>query len=148
ALPLVLTPMYDRAVLQGDHAEQVREATLAAIALELFRRREGRLPGTLGELTPDLLPCVPVDRFDGLPLQYTVQDGRPVLYSVGNNYRDDGGVAPSEGSASAWVSRRRVAELEAADASGQHDDASSLAGTPAKGDWVLFPPARLVEPAP
>jgi hypothetical protein len=73
-----------------------RDATLVVIALELFHRRHGRWPEALTELCPDLLPEVPLDRFDGKPLRYRLVDGQPVVYSVGRNRVDDGGQPPTE----------------------------------------------------
>ncbi|MBI5760662.1 MAG: hypothetical protein HZA46_19260 [Planctomycetales bacterium] len=73
-----------------------RDATLVVIALELFHRRHGRWPEALTELCPDLLPEVPLDRFDGKPLRYRLVDGQPVVYSVGRNRVDDGGQPPTK----------------------------------------------------
>jgi len=63
----------------------------AAIAVERYRRRHGRLPKKLEDLVPDLLPQVPKDPFDGQPLRYVVRDGEVVIYSIGRNRIDDGG---------------------------------------------------------
>ncbi len=101
-------------------ATQQRDALNAAIALELYRRKHGFWPQTLNELVPDLLPWVPVDRFDGAPLRYRLADGKPMLYSVGSDGDDDGGRNPRDGDDS---------------------DASTRAdGT--DGDWILWPVPR------
>ena len=63
----------------------------AVIAVERFRRDNGRLPTTLEELVPKFLPKVPIDPYDGKPLRYAVRDGQYVIYSVGKNRVDDGG---------------------------------------------------------
>ena len=84
-------------VTVGVNSEQValeRDALLVAIALELYRRRTGSWPVDLEALVPDLMPAVPVDRFDGRPLRYRVIDGRPLVYSVGADRDDDGGRTP------------------------------------------------------
>lgn len=67
-----------------------RDATLVALALELYHRRHGDWPDELDQLVPDFLPEVPKDRWDGRPLKYRVIDGEPVVYSVGID-RVDGG---------------------------------------------------------
>ena len=43
-----------------------RDGILVALSLEVYRRRHGSWPKTLNELSPDLLPTVPRDRFTGL----------------------------------------------------------------------------------
>ncbi len=78
---------------------QVRFARLEAraaaartdLALELYRLAHGDYPDALTDLTPDLLPEVPLDPFDGEPIRYIKEDGRVVVYSVGTNLQDDGG---------------------------------------------------------
>lgn len=42
----------------------------AGIAVELFRRKYGKLPDKLSELVPEFLPSVPVDPFDMKELRY------------------------------------------------------------------------------
>jgi len=78
--------------LESGGAELIRrDATLALIALELFRRRHGRWPEHLQELVPAFLPALPLDQFDGQPLRYRLVDGKPLLYSIGGDRDDDGG---------------------------------------------------------
>jgi len=73
-----------------------RDAALVILALELYRRHHGGWPETLEDLTPQLLPAVPMDRYDGQPLRYRVVEGRPLLYSIGSDGDDDGGKPRSE----------------------------------------------------
>jgi len=68
-----------------------RDAVDAVIGVELFRRKNGRLPESLEELAPDFIPQVPTDPFDGLPLRYELRDDGYVIYSVGEDRQDDGG---------------------------------------------------------
>jgi hypothetical protein len=102
-----------------------RDGTLVGIALELYRRRHGKYPASLSELTPQLLPRIPADRITGDPLRYRLIDGKPVVYSVGADRVDDGGRGP--------------------DAHGRLNPAmvgwwgNEPATTP-KGDWLLFAP--------
>jgi hypothetical protein len=121
----------------------------------LFRRREGRWPDSLGELTPDLLPSVPVDRFDGQPLRYRVDETLgPVVYSIGADLDEDGGIPPgfdgtygSNDSARRWLPRQEVERIKASpewksptnrlfDEGGRPQRRPELAD----GDWILFPP--------
>ena len=65
---------------------------LVACALEQFRLRTGEYPKELGELVPTTLSKLPTDRFDGSALHYRLtNDGQTLLYSVGDDCRDDGG---------------------------------------------------------
>ncbi|NUM53617.1 MAG: hypothetical protein HUU46_08240 [Candidatus Hydrogenedentes bacterium] len=69
------------------------EIALAAIAVEQFRRAEGRLPIGLDELIPTYLEAAPADYYaHGRPVRY-VPDGAGgfVIYSIGRNGIDDGG---------------------------------------------------------
>jgi hypothetical protein len=56
--------------------------------------RHGGPPETLKALVPEFLPSVPVDYMDGQPLRFHRQpDGGFVLYSVGEDGKDDSGEA-------------------------------------------------------
>ena len=50
--------------------KQEREL-LIAVSGELFKCRRGRYPREISELFPDLLPVLPVNPFNGKPLEYT-----------------------------------------------------------------------------
>jgi len=63
-----------------------------AVATTSFHARTGRYPRQLGELVPEDLPVIPIDPFSGDPLRSAPIDGGLVLYSVGFNGTDDGGV--------------------------------------------------------
>lgn len=79
-------------IQQGFHRyETHRSMSLAALALELHRRKHGRHPDSLEQLMPELLPSVPVDWMDGKPIRYRLNpDGTFTLWSVGDNLTDDG----------------------------------------------------------
>jgi hypothetical protein len=69
-----------------------RDGIEVAIALELFHRKHGAYPKALSELVPDYLPAIPADRITGEPLHYRLANDRPIVYSVGIDRDDDGGV--------------------------------------------------------
>ncbi|KPK75987.1 MAG: hypothetical protein AMS25_17800 [Gemmatimonas sp. SM23_52] len=135
-LPLVIMmPSLSRASVIAERGTQERDATLAALACELYRRRTGHWPASLAELAPRYLPAVPLDRFDGQPLRYRVADGCGVIYSIGVDRDDDGGRVP-EGAhgnrrAGQWQPERVVEGLKAAGSPELPD-----------GDWVLWPPVE------
>ena len=64
-----------------------------AIALERYRLAHGGYPESLDALAPQFMEKVPHDVIGGQPLHYRrTSDGQFILYSVGWNERDDGGV--------------------------------------------------------
>jgi hypothetical protein len=68
-----------------------REVARTAIAVERFRRAQGRWPVGLEELVPDFIQQTPSDPFSGGPLHWTVSDDEYRIYSVGANGIDEGG---------------------------------------------------------
>ena len=64
-----------------------------AIALERYRLAHGEYPESLDALAPQFMEKIPHDIINGQPLHYRrTSDGQFVLYSVGWNETDDGGV--------------------------------------------------------
>jgi hypothetical protein len=79
-------------------AEARRRILLAAIALERYRGRHGGYPKALQELAPEFLKQPPLDFMDGKTLRYRLMDdGHFVLYSVGLDCVDDGGMMVRRG---------------------------------------------------
>ncbi len=64
----------------------------AAVAVERYRLANGKLPGQLTDLVPTFLPSIPSDPFDGKPLRYKTLAKGYVVYSVGDDREDNGGV--------------------------------------------------------
>jgi hypothetical protein len=67
--------------------------TLVALAACEFEQDHGRYPREIGELVPAYLPRVPVDPFSGKPIIYRQTADGYLVYSVGPNGIDDGGVS-------------------------------------------------------
>src|SRR5439155_23077698 len=73
-------------------AEAERSLILTAIALKRYSVRFGKPPTDLQSLVPEFLSSIPTDYMDGQPIKYRLApDGTFVLYSVGENYKDDSG---------------------------------------------------------
>lgn len=121
----ILGPAFRKAYFSQESANQSRDAALAMLATERFRRLHGRAPTSLSEVMPELLDTMPIDRFDGQPLRYMVRDGRPVIYSIGSDLDDDGGLAPYD-----WPKHK---------ADGWLGQAASSAHLAPDGDWILYP---------
>ena len=83
-----------------DFGQVLTDEALARLALALaaYRAEHGRYPPTLDELSGAYLGEVPSDPFSGEALRYRLHDERCVLYSVGRNRKDDGGVGVDESS--------------------------------------------------
>jgi hypothetical protein len=64
---------------------------LAAL-LAAYRANHGSFPAQLSELIPDYVAQLPLDFFSGEPPVYKPQANGYILYSVGVNGRDDGGL--------------------------------------------------------
>ena len=60
-------------------------------ALAAYRADTGKFPETLDALVPKYLPTVPPDAFDSQPLKYSRTADGFLLYSVGDNGKDEGG---------------------------------------------------------
>lgn len=88
----MLLPALGSAADASCRAQARAETADAAIAAELFRRSKVRPPESLAELVPEFLPAVPVDPFDGQPLRFIRRGDELLIYSVGYNNADDGGV--------------------------------------------------------
>lgn len=72
--------------------------TNVGLAAQRYRLRHGRLPTSLGVIEPNLFGKLPdgtvllIDPFDGQPLRFKLNELRLVIYSVGMNQTDEGGV--------------------------------------------------------
>jgi hypothetical protein len=72
--------------------EVERQIVITAIALKRYQLPHGAYPPGLAALKPELATEVPRDPIDGKPLRYRLDsDGTYVLYSVGEDGKDDGG---------------------------------------------------------
>ncbi len=91
-LCFLMMPSLDRSVTLWERALANDRLTLAAAALAVHRAETGEFPKKLAELTPKLLEQVPADPFTGEPLIYRRTEDGYVLYSVGPDLEDDGGV--------------------------------------------------------
>ncbi|MCB9839141.1 MAG: hypothetical protein H6813_07375 [Phycisphaeraceae bacterium] len=117
---LLFIPAIDKIATVSDKAAMQADACRVAIALHRYRlANNNRWPGALDQLVPAYLDAVPIDRFDGAPLRYRLDEhGEPILYSVGANFIDDGGVPaldedgwPTNAEAGHWRPRSEIAQM-------------------------------------
>ncbi len=69
---------------------QLRAARVG-LAIQRYRLATGDIPDTLADLVPTYLETIPKDPFDGSELRYRKLESGFVVYSVGEDKRDDGG---------------------------------------------------------
>ena len=112
-LSSLITPAMESMHKKLANAEIVRRLTYTAIALHRHRLKHGKFPESLGALVPEFLAEVPRDFMDGQPLRYQLQpDGQFRLWSVGDDFKDDGGdptpvgVASSSSDPYSWLKGR------------------------------------------
>jgi hypothetical protein len=92
-MALCIVPNMDKTFLYTWRQESFRRVTLTAIALKRYQMRYGRLPDNLTKLVPEFMPNQLLDPMSGKPLRFQpVADGTMLLYSVGENGVDDGGL--------------------------------------------------------
>ncbi len=145
-LPDVISAL-DYPATRGEYVQQLRDATLVALALELYHREHGEYPERLEQLTPDLLPTVPPDRYDGKSIKYCLVDGRPLLYSIGVDRDDDGGCLAEPLPASPYQTRfspnQRARNFQSPGVVERLRGAKLPPGRGiADGDWLLWPPVE------
>ncbi len=100
--------------------------TVLALALHRHRLATGAFPDSAtgyAELVPAYLDAIPPDPLHGTPMRWTLRDEQPVIYSLGADGDDDGGVPP-------------------VDAQGEPDNDAAFAPpeNAVDGDWIAWPP--------
>jgi hypothetical protein len=94
-LSLLLLPTLDGLVNKSADAAARIRITQTALAIERYRLGHANaLPGSLAELSPELLEAVPSDPFDGQPLRYQKLPTKGYkVYSIGKDRKDDQGAS-------------------------------------------------------
>jgi hypothetical protein len=115
----LLLPALEKAVRRSARMQTYADATRVGCALERYLLANGKFPDTLEPLAPRFIESIPNDVIDGKPLRYRRHsDGGYVLYSVGWNQTDDGGVL-------AWTKDKKQTSVDVT-----------------QGDWVWQMAAR------
>lgn len=99
-------PIRQKYVTTLVHAQASLDETVIACALEAFRQKENAYPKSLNQLARR----IPNDPVTGRPFAYKVQDDLFVLYSIGANERDDGGLASGQGPWASGVPRQSISQ--------------------------------------
>ena len=95
----MMLPALSIMLLKTALAQAGADCAALACALERYRLARGQFPESLGALVPEFISQAPHDVINGQPLHYRcTPDGQYVLYSVGWDATDDGGVFGRGGS--------------------------------------------------
>ena len=90
------------------HSQTQLDQAVIACALERYRLAHAAYPETLEGLSPDFMDKIPHDLISGEPMKYRrTDDGQYILYSIGWNETDDGGLDTQ--------SRGKASDLETGD---------------------------------
>jgi hypothetical protein len=102
----VLMPAVDKASNQAYQCRALYQAAITVLAIERWRLEKDEYPEKLDDLVAaDYLKELPMDPFSDKPLIYKNTDGNFTLYSVGFNFKDDGGQSGKDdkGQFKKWV---------------------------------------------
>jgi hypothetical protein len=101
---LRMIPNLNRAFQTTAHNQTLVHQALIACALERYRLARGEYPVTLDALIPQFIDMIPHDVIGGqLPHYRRAADGTFILYSIGWNGRDNGGVRGKSNAEGDWV---------------------------------------------
>ena len=68
------------------------DCTRVALGIERYRLAKGALPKVLDDLAPRYIDKAPIDPFDGEPLRYKLTEPGYIVYSIGEDGTDEGGL--------------------------------------------------------
>ena len=88
----ILVPSFERVNQISHRLKTEVEATLTMLALLRYKQDKDQYPQILDELkATGYIKEIPIDAFSDKPLVYRKTDSDFILYSVGLNFKDDGG---------------------------------------------------------
>jgi len=102
--PAILVPNYTRALQTVARNQTMINQAIIACGLERSRLKNGQYPATLDRLSPQFTKTLPHDVIGGNTMRYRCVDARSfLLYSIGWDNKDDGGVSSSDIARGDWV---------------------------------------------
>ncbi len=89
----IFTPAFGRIIEISHRSKMQIYATITIIAAHRYKNDKGSFPDDLNELVAaGYLNDIPIDSFSDRPLVYKKTDNDFILYSLGRNFADEGGV--------------------------------------------------------
>jgi hypothetical protein len=90
-LTLILAPSLSGALEAAVRADARHRVAQVGLAMYRYRAAHGKFADKLDDLTPDWMPLVPRDPYDGQPLKLRTTEIGWVVYSIGPDLKDDQG---------------------------------------------------------
>ena len=87
----IVAPALGRGLILSERAIAKIRCAAVAIMIERYRRATGHLPQSLHDLIPKYAPSLPIDPFTGKELVYRHEEKSYVVYSLGEDQKDDNG---------------------------------------------------------
>ncbi len=91
-LAAIFTPNFSKATQRMAYNQNQANLALVACALERYHIAHNQYPDSLAALAPQFIEKIPQDIINGGELIYRKTDNSFVLYSIGWNENDDGGI--------------------------------------------------------
>jgi ABC-type transport system involved in multi-copper enzyme maturation permease subunit len=85
-------PALSRILVQQARNNANLDSCKLALALKIYREKHGNYPDSLYSVSPEIIPELPLDPFTGKNYIYRREGKGFIVYSVGPNETDDGGV--------------------------------------------------------
>ena len=92
SLTKMLMPAFERIAQIDLRVAAGVDCARVALAIERYRLARGSLPKELADLVPRYIDKVPIDPFDGKPLRYKLTEPGYIVYSIGEDGTDEGGL--------------------------------------------------------
>ncbi|MFT7631914.1 MAG: hypothetical protein ACI87E_002956 [Mariniblastus sp.] len=124
-----------REILQGvetvrnnvDRTISRQESVVAALAIHRYFIKNGEWPTSVNDVSPEFVNEFPIDQVNGALLNFKIENDQPIIYSVGGDRDDNGGVDHG------FIDNFGNFSLQ--DRTVFHFGASSTL----QGDWILWP---------
>ena len=98
----IVTPSMTRVALVQRRLIASRHAYRVVFYLHAYHAKHDKWPQTLADALPKSEPGRLIDPFSNAPFGYRLVDGNPLLYTVGENGKDDGGQIYRENGKPTW----------------------------------------------
>jgi len=85
-------PALSRLIEQQAKHNACLDSSKLGIAIKIYRTRYGKYPGVLSSIIPEILPELPLDPFTGKDYIYRREGKGFIVYSIGPNEKDNGGI--------------------------------------------------------